>query len=182
MVFLGTFYIHIYTVYSRHWKLDLLVQRSVQTNRSSHSIYTLRRWCLHMVRFHRDDTATGILQWLTQYVNKYISSHPSGTNNAAGNCNLASRPITNTDTVCNLCDWALLAETTGGTQGFKMLDPEDGGITLLRNMGKYRRLPRRMQLTYTAWVEFLNTPYDRRGKTYRSRQKHESLSLNEAVF
>ena len=38
---------------------------------------------------------------------------------------------------------------------------------------------KRMQLTCTAWVESLNTRDDGRGKTYRSCQKLESISLHD---
>ena len=34
----------------------------------------------------------------------------------------------------------------------------------------------RMQLTYTVWAEFLNTREDGRKKTYRSCQKHNSIT------
>ena len=37
---------------------------------------------------------------------------------------------------------------------------------------KYCLLPKRMQLTLTAWTESLNSRDDGRGKTYRSCQKH----------
>jgi len=40
----------------------------------------------------------------------------------------------------------------------------------------YCLLPKRMQLTCTAWVESLNTRDVGRGKIYRSCQKHESLT------
>jgi hypothetical protein len=38
-----------------------------------------------------------------------------------------------------------------------------------------------MQLTCTAWVESLKTSDDGRGKTYRSCQKHQSLSQHELL-
>ena len=57
--------------------------------RSRHCLYTsthtFQHWCLQMVRFHRGDTATAILQCLTQYVNKSICYRRFGTNGAAGN-------------------------------------------------------------------------------------------------
>jgi hypothetical protein len=42
----------------------------------------------------------------------------------------------------------------------------------------YRSLLNRMHLTFTAWVESLNTRDDVRGKTYRSCQKHHAVSLH----
>jgi hypothetical protein len=45
----------------------------------------------------------------------------------------------------------------------------------------YRILPKRMQLTCTAWLQSLNTHDDGRGKTYRSCQKHNSLSLHDLL-
>ena len=42
-------------------------------------------------------------------------------------------------------------------------------------------LVKRMQLTCTAWVESLNTRDDGRGKTYRSCQKLESISLHDLL-
>jgi hypothetical protein len=39
-----------------------------------------------------------------------------------------------------------------------------------------------MQLTCTAWVESLNTRDDVKGNTYRSCQKHESLSLHDHLL
>jgi hypothetical protein len=40
---------------------------------------------------------------------------------------------------------------------------------------------KRMQLTFTEWVESLNTGKDGRGKTYRSCQKHGSLSMHDLL-
>ena len=45
-----------------------------------------------------------------------------------------------------------------------------------------RLLLKRMQLTYTLWVEALNTHNDGQGKTHRSCQKHEALSTCDVAF
>jgi len=49
-------------------------------------------------------------------------------------------------------------------------------------VNKYCRLFKRITLTFTAWVVFLNTRHDGRGKKYRSCQKHESLSLHDLLY
>jgi hypothetical protein len=69
--------------------------------------------------------------------------------------NLASRPTARAVVVCNL--W--VSASRGGQQGFRTLDLEDGSITLLRNVGTYRRILKKMQLTRTVWVESLKGPH-----------------------
>jgi hypothetical protein len=50
------------------------------------------------------------------------------------------------------------------------------------NKMMYSLLLKRNQLSYTAWVDSLNNRDDGRGKTYRSHQKHESLTLHDLFF
>jgi hypothetical protein len=54
-------------------------------------------------------------------------------------------------------------------------------LTTHNALRKYRRLLKRIQLTFTVWVQSLNTPYVGGEKIYRSCQKYDSLSLHDLL-